>query len=37
MAYGILGIIIFNYHSIQMLIGLTAWMKGKARVEVHSS
>jgi hypothetical protein len=37
MAYGILGIKIFNYQSIQMLIGITAWMKGKAQVEVHSS
>jgi hypothetical protein len=37
MAYGILGIRIFNYQSIQMLIGLTAWMKGKEQVEVNSS
>jgi hypothetical protein len=37
MAYGILGIIIFNYQSIQMLIRLTAWMKGKSQVEVHTS
>jgi hypothetical protein len=37
MAYGILGIRIFNYQSIHMLIGLTMWMKGKARVDMHSS